>query len=69
MADARLIDSEGRTWVPLVVRHNPSFAALCLRVWRERDGRDRRFLLQANAVNVPLDVLEAARLQAGEVRP
>lgn len=69
MAEGRLIDEEGRAWVPLVVRHNPAFAALCLRIWRERDGRDRRYLLQANALNVPVEVLEAARSRAGEARP
>lgn len=47
--------------VSVVVARSKAFAEMVLAVMRERDGKDRRYLLNAKAITVPREVIEIAR--------
>ena len=57
----RCIGPDGREYVAVTVSKNRAFAAACLAEMAARDGKDRRWMMQHKAVNVPADLLPSVR--------
>ena len=58
---ARFAGPDGADFVSIDVTKHRAFAAACVAIWRQRDGQDRRWMLEHKAVSVPASLLSAAR--------
>ncbi|HEV7278419.1 MAG TPA: hypothetical protein VGN80_19230 [Devosiaceae bacterium] len=56
-----MIGQDGREYVSVTVAKSRAFAAACLTEWQQLDGRDRSDWLRRKAINVPAEVVPAAR--------
>lgn len=65
----RFQGEDGKEYVSILTRKHRAFAAACLELMTEADGRERRWMLQHSAVTVPVELLGKARArleQSGE---
>lgn len=58
---AHMTNDAGEELVPVVIAKSRPFAAACLAEWTKRDGIDRKDWINRAAINVPADIVEAAR--------